>query len=270
MVSKKILDHSSKKDYPLVSVIMPAYNAEKYIGKAIESILQQTFVNFELIIIDDFSTDNTYDLITKYRKKDKRIIILRNGRNLKLSKTLNKGILYAKGKYIARMDADDWSYKYRLEKQYTFLEEHKDVGIVGGAMKIVNEKDHIIGLRTYHETDSAIRNNIFWYSPFCHPVIMIRKSILNRAGNYKDEYNPAEDYELYFRLGKYSRFANLHDVLLKYRVVGKSMTTGSTRNMEKQTIRIRQKYGGMKNYNQSFLQKIYNWLHLLSLYIIPS
>lgn len=255
---------------PLVSVLMPAYNAEKYIGEAIESILNQTYKNLELIIIDDCSTDDTWKIIQEYQKKDKRIIGVINNKNLKLSLTLNKGIQMAKGEYIARMDADDISTSDRIQNQVEFLEQNKEVGILGGIMEIIDTKGNYLGKRSYPQDDKLIRKKLFRYSPFSHPLIMIRKKILSKSGLYNDTFNPAEDYELYFRIGKFAKFANLPQVLLKYRIVPKSMTTGGTKKMEMQTIKIRDMYGKMSPYKMSLTDKIYNTLHFMSLFIVPS
>ncbi len=265
MVPKKPL----KSKTPAISVIMPAYNAEKYIASAIDSILLQTFKDFELIIVDDSSTDKTWDIVKKYIK-GKRIIASRNNKNLKLSKTLNAAIEKSRGKYLARMDADDWSYPNRLDKQYKFMEKYKNVGIVGGQMEIVKEDGTSMGKRRYAKDDKSLRKNIFWFSPFSHPLIMIRKSILDRVGMYNPQFNPAEDYELYFRIGKISKFANLPETLLKYRVIAKSMTTGSTKKMELQTIKIRNMYANSKEYKMTHPQRIYNILQLISTHIVPS
>lgn len=169
---------------PLVSVLMPAYNAEKYITEAIESILNQTYKNFEFIIIDDCSTDKTWKIIQKYQKKDQRIIIFRNKENLNLGKTLNLGINNAKGKYIARMDADDISLPYRLEMQVKFLEDNPRVGIVGSNLIIIDKNNYPIATRRYPLKDKDIRNKIFLYNPFAHPVIMYRKNVVQKAGLY--------------------------------------------------------------------------------------
>lgn len=255
---------------PLVSVVMPAYNASAYIADAIESILNQTYNKFELIIVDDCSRDGTADIIKKYAKRDKRIIFLQNKKNLKLSKTLNYGIEMAKGKYIARMDADDYSYHDRLEKQVSYFERHPTVGILGGSMEMFTTENKIIGIRKYPTQDNEIRKNLYWFSPFSHPLIMIRKAVLDTVGYYNDYYNPAEDYELYFRIGKVSEFANLKDTLLRYRIVSKSMTTGNTKNMELKTIEIRDLYSKDAMYPMTLIQHLYNLVHKLSLYIVPS
>ncbi len=253
---------------PIVSVILPAYNAEKYLSAALESILAQSFTDFECIVIDDCSTDSTWSIAQQYADRDARVKVLKNEKNLKLSGTLNRGIHLATGKYIARMDADDWSYPERLAIQVRYLNDHPDTGICGGSMEVCNEKLNVQGRRAYNLTDQVIRKKIFFYSPFSHPLVMMRKSVLDMVGYYREEYNPAEDYELYFRIGEKSLFANVPDTLLKYRVVPHSMTTGSTKKMELVTIRIRKEYAAI--YGMSFFGKIYNFLQYCSLFFIPS
>jgi glycosyltransferase involved in cell wall biosynthesis len=255
---------------PLVSVLMPAYNAEKYIGEAIESILNQTFKDFEFIIVNDGSKDNTLKIIEKYKNRDSRIILINNSVNLKISKSLNTGINLSKGKYIARMDADDYSYPHRLERQFKFMENNPSIGVLGGAMEIINENGKSIGKRTYASKDKEIRRKMFRYSPFSHPLIMIRKSVLDLAGLYNSRYDSAEDYELYFRLGVYTKFANLSDVLLRYRERSKSITLGSTKKMELKTIKIRNENLKNKEYKVTTLDNVYNYLHLFSIYTLPS
>lgn len=256
---------------PRISVILTTYNSGQFIGRSIESILDQTFSNFEFIIIDDCSSDQTWDRIQEYATKDKRIIARRNDRNMNLSATLNQGIAMAKGEYIARMDHDDISLNQRLEKQLNFLDTHPEVGIVGGGIEIIDEQDRTLGFRKYKLTDQDIRKKIFFYSPFCHPATMIRKSILDMSGNYDATFAPADDYELYFRLGMQGEFANLQDILLKYRVIKKtSMTTGGTKRMEIKTIQARLKYANNPLYKMDFIDYSYTALHYLSLYLVPS
>ncbi len=211
---------------------MPAYNAEKYIGEAIESILNQTFKDFELIIIDDCSSDATPEIIKKYAAKDARIASFRNEKNLMVSHTLNKGLLLTKGKYIARMDADDWSYPDRLQKQFDYMEAHLEVGVSGGTMEVCNEKLERIGYRRYNLTDTEIRKKLFRYSPFSHPLVILRAEVAK-----KFEYGPvlaiAQDYDLYFRIGKISNFGNIEDVLMKYRMVNQGTSISKARIQER-------------------------------------
>lgn len=259
-----------KRTKPSITVLMAAYNSEKYIPIAIESILNQTYKNFELIIIDDCSKDNTCTIIKKYAKKDKRIIAYRNQKNIKSCQTLINGMKLAKGKYIAIMDNDDWSYPYRLEKQYNYLESHPKVGVIGGTLVIMNENGNVFAQREYNLTNEAIRKMLFKHSPFAHPLIMLRKSVLQEVGYYDPDFAPADDYELYFRIGKVSEFANLPDKLLKYRVLSNSITNKSTKIMELKTILIRNKYKNSIPYKMSISDYIYNTLQYWSIFLIPS
>ena len=249
---------------PLVSVVMPAYNAEKYISEAIESILGQTFENFELIIIDDGSTDDTLRIINKYSQADERIAVLKNDRNLGVSRTTNKGIEVARGKYIAIMNADDVSLPERLEKEFRFLEENPEVGIVGGTMLVVSAGGRVLGDRRYYIRDEEIRKHIFRFSPFSHPTVMIRKAVLEKSGLYDPYYKSAGDYELYFRIGMHAKFANLKDRLVRYRIVSGSLTTGGLKTMELKTIEARRKFFDSHAYQANKIEKFYNFLHLLS------
>lgn len=258
-------------ELPRVSVLMPAYNAEKYIGEAIESILNQTFNDFEFIIIDDCSTDRTWEIIQQYAKKDGRILSLQNDKNLKLSATLNRGIGLAKGKYIARMDADDWSYPDRLKKQVDFMEEHLEIGISGGTMEVCDVNLVTQGYRQYDLTDAVIRRNIFKYSPFSHPLIILRADVFKEdVFGSRIEYNLGfvEDYELYFRIGNLSQFGNLKDVLLKYRVVGTGISESKARRQEQLTLYVRLKAVFEFGYQMRCVDKLYFLCQLLSMYII--
>lgn len=252
-----------------ISVLMPAYNAERYIALAIESILNQTFKDFEFIIVDDGSTDNTPSIIQDFAKKDKRIVPVRHKENLEICRALNTGIELARGKYIARMDADDWSYPNRLEKQYKFMEKHPEVGISGGSMEIINKNGKQIGIRRYNLTDVEIRKKIFRYSPFSHPLIIIRKNILDKTGFYNPNLVYAEDYDLYFRIGKFAKFDNLDNILLKYRMLKENSTSKRLREMELKTLAIRKKAVREYGYKMSLVDKIYLILQYSSILIIP-
>lgn len=255
---------------PLVSIIMPAWNAEKFISHAIESMLNQTLNDFEFIIIDDFSTDGTKKIIKEYQKQDSRIKIISNKSNVKLAKSLNIGIQSAKGKYIARMDADDDSLPERLELQVNYMNAHPEVGIVGGSMNIIDVNGRKIGTREYPLDDQAIRTKLFRFSPFSHPLVMMQKEALTHVGLYDPAWNPAEDYELYFRIGNKYKFGNLKDYLLNYRILSSSMTSTSILKMEKRTLEIRDLYKKSTKYKYTISDKIYRTLEQISTYILPS
>lgn len=252
----------------LISVLMPAYNAEKYIGEAIESILSQTYKNFEFIIIDDCSTDKTGEIIEKYKKKDKRIKAYKNKKNIYIAANRNELIKLAKGKYIAWQDADDISLPQRLEHQYKFLEKNPKVGIVGGYLQFFNDKEGNTSVRKYSANDEELRRKIFRYSPVAQPTAMIRRKILSEVGVYNLKYPPAEDIDMSFRIGKKCKFANLQEITLRYRENETSATFKKLKKIELSTIEIRNKYS-KQGYKMTLKDKIYNLCQYISIYIIP-
>ncbi|MDO8610501.1 MAG: glycosyltransferase family 2 protein, partial [bacterium] len=167
---------------PLVSVVMPVHNAQKYIGSAIESILNQTLKDLELIIVNDCSTDKTLDIIISFSKRDARIKILNNKMRLDIAASLNKGIRTAQSNIIARMDSDDISLTNRLILQYELINSSKDIVAVGSDIIIINSTGDEIGLRKYPNSSTELKNCLFKYSPFAHPVVMFRKDVFEEVG----------------------------------------------------------------------------------------
>ena len=192
------------KNHPFVSVLIPNYNCEKYIGESIKSILDQTYKNFECIIVDDCSTDNSWKIIQTYAKKDKRIKCVRNETNLKIVKSRNKlfDLASSKSKYYAIFDSDDISMPERLEKQVKFLELNKRVMLLGGQLKIIDEDSKEFARRKYPITNKQILKKILLYSVFAQPSVMIRKDVLKKIGYYDLKFTgiPCEDYDLWLRV----------------------------------------------------------------------
>jgi len=200
---------------PLITVLMPVYNAAPYLAEAIDSILNQRFKDFEFLIINDGSTDNSLEIINSY--KDKRILLINNGQNIKLIATLNKGIELAQGKYIARMDADDISLPERLEKQVQFMETHPEVGLCGSFVRTVGlAKNYDVHYACSHD---EIKFNLFFDTHFPHPAAFIRKSVLSE-NNLKFDFGfiHAEDFELWNRMAQHTRLAILPEILVHKRV----------------------------------------------------
>ncbi len=219
-------------DYqPKVSVLMPVYNGELYLREAIDSILNQTFTDFELIAIDDGSTDGSVAVIKTYT--DPRIRLIANPVNQGLGCILNQGNELARAEYIARMDCDDISLPTRLEKQVRYLDRHPDVAIVGaqaiyiGTNGEITDNQHMI-LRPLEQ--SSIRWTSSYENPFYHPLVMYRKQILwVKLGGYDPTVSIAEDYEMWLRLlDRNYQGANLAEVLLKYRIHPKSMMNSAS------------------------------------------
>lgn len=206
------------KNTPLISVVIPVYNGNGFLTAAIDSILNQTYTNIEVIAIDDGSTDNSYEILKNLAQKDNRLRIYRNKKNLNISRTLNKGIKLAKGQYIARMDADDIALPNRFEQQMKFLKNHPQVVILGGQCKTIDTTGKLIGKKLFPITDKQIREALYTTNPIQHPTAIINKAILPRNFSwYNPELPPAEDYDLFFRLGQFGKYHNLPVFLLKYR-----------------------------------------------------
>lgn len=200
---------------PKVSVIMPAYNAEKYIAEAIDSILAQTYTDYEFIIINDCSTDRTEEIILSF--KDSRIVYLKNEENMGVAKTLNRGLSVARGEYIARMDADDISLPERFEKQIQYLDAHKDVAVLGTALvrfgtDIVDEK------RSFSTDCRQMKTDMFFSCGLAHPSVMMRRKEILELGGYDAAYNGMEDYALWCRVCKSYCVTTLPETLLRYRI----------------------------------------------------
>ena len=253
---------------PPVSVLMPAYNAKRYIAEAIESILAQTFCDFELIICEDRSNDMTWQIIERYASKDKRIKPFKNDKNLGISGNRNKLISLASGKYIVWQDADDISMPYRLELQYQYMEQNPDVGIIGGWLQFFNNNGEQ-NIRKYASDDTILRSKIFRYSPVAQPAAMIRKKCLDEAGMYDLRYPPAEDLDMSFRIGMNYKFANIPRVLIKYRENISSATFTRLKTMELNTLDIRWKYARSGKYAMTVADRIYNFLHYASIFVVP-
>jgi len=199
---------------PKISVVMPVYDAEKYLSEAIQSVLTQTFSDFEFIISYDESADGSLEIIKKYQNMDDRIVLL-TGNSRGLVRSLNDAIDIAKGEYIARMDADDISLPSRFEDQLNYIDK-EELDICGTFIKSFNE-NNCFGITEYPEKDQDVKFVLMFMTSFAHPSVIIRKSIFNRL-KY-ESYKYAEDYKLWTDVAlKGYRMGNLNKALLKYRV----------------------------------------------------
>ena len=213
----------SRRPVPAVSVILSAYNAEQYLGEAIESILAQTFTDFELLVVNDGSTDRTADIVRGYA--DYRVQLVTNPSNLGLAKSLNQGIAVARGRYIARQDADDFSLPERLQKQFDFMERHSQVAVLGTGRRILSSSGPIksgrMPMASPSFSDMLKSNRIVGASA------MIRKKRLDEVGGYDDFFRQADDYELWLRITKKYSVANLPEALYVVRRNQDSLTRSS-------------------------------------------
>ncbi len=198
----------------LVSILLPVYNAGEYLKQAIESILNQSYQNFEFIIINDGSTDNSEKVVKSFT--DKRIQYV-SQTNIGLAATLNKGLGMSKGIYIARQDQDDISHPDRLKKQVEFLENHKEVILLGTRAKVVSDNGDVLSYHD-HATDSAVlKLDLLFDNCFVHSSVMFRKEVIESIGKYSTDKAIYEDYELWSRFSEKGNVANLREVMVDYR-----------------------------------------------------
>jgi glycosyltransferase involved in cell wall biosynthesis len=254
---------------PALSVLMPAFNAAAYLRAAMDSILAQTHRDFELVVVDDASTDATWSILGEYASADARVRLLRNECNAKIARTLNRGIEAARGRYIVRMDADDWSYPDRLAKQLRFMDAHPRVVVSGGTVEICDEALAPINRRRYPRTDAEIRDRMFFFSPFCHPAIICRTEALRAAGGYNETLEVAQDYDLYFRLGRLGELANLDDCIHRLRTHRGSSSIRRGAMQERNTLYIRLKAVVEYGYEMKRGARAYLALQYLSSFLVP-
>ncbi len=223
---------------PMVSILMPVYNTAPYLCEAMDSILSQSFVDFELIVLDDCSPDNAAEILDSY--SDPRIIRYRGEKNVGLSNVLNVGIELARGKYIARMDSDDISLPERLHIQVDYLETHPDVDLVSVGMQLFGAKEEI-WMR--EQNPEKVKITALFHSPVLHASSMWRKDSFENLGlRFSQEMVPAEDYDLWTRaLINGLKLVNLPDVLYKYRIHPNQATTQSDKTTAKCKI-VQQNY----------------------------
>lgn len=225
----------------LVSVVMPVFNGEKYLKEAIESILNQTYKNFEFLIINDGSTDRSVDIIKKYQNIDKRIYLINNEKNKGIVYSLNKGLSSAKGKYILRMDCDDISFSNRIEEQILFMEKNKHIGISGTWVRINTN-----GMYKNYKNKTkfpAIKAGLLFNNMLAHPTFIIRKELIEKHNlSYNENFKGCEDYGLLIDGMKYFQIEILPEILFEYRINEIGITQTLNNKLEEKYINLRKIY----------------------------
>jgi len=247
-----------------ITVIMPVYNCVRYVQEAVDSILEQTFTDFEFLIIDDASTDGTLAILKQYT--DPRIKLIEKPQNSGYTNSLNYGLSIAKGKYIARMDGDDVSTPDRLQIQYTYMELHEKIVVCGTAIQILGTDNIYIGPENYED----IKISLLKENCLAHPSVMIRLSVLKeRLISYDVTAEPAEDYRLWVRLCKYGELYNYPKVMLHYRLHNSQVSQQRSLQQSKSAIisrieMLKLVYGDMTENEMNLLVKIFNNLKVLT------
>ena len=207
-----------------VSVIMSAYNAEKFVADSIRSILDQTYGNWEFIIINDCSSDNTSHIIEQFSNNDHRIKLIHNKENLGPYPSANIGLKYARGEFIARLDADDVSEPLRLEKQVNFLNTHPDTALVGSGAYLIDDLGRKGGKINVISRDSIVRKLMTRVNLFTHSSIIVRREVIEDVGGYREKFRYVADYDLYLRLIDIYKLSNVSDYLIGWRTPNTSIT----------------------------------------------
>lgn len=204
---------------PLISIVMPVYNAAKFLPACLRSIKAQTHKNWELIAVDDHSTDNSLTILKKFAKTDKRIKIFTNPRNLGTSSTANLAISHAKSKFIARMDADDIMYSTRLEQQLKALQTHPSVVVLGSQCDLIDASGHRTGKKLFPTCPKNIFNMLFWACPVQQPTIMVNTNKLPDGFRwYADGVKTGEEINFLIRISKYGSIVNSKKIFHSYRI----------------------------------------------------
>ena len=224
------------KDNCRLTVLLPVYNGAAFVQEALTSILEQTFSEFEFLIIDDGSTDATYEILSSCR--DPRIRLLRNHNNLGLARSLNRGLTVARGQYIARMDADDVSWRHRLRVQTDFMDAHPEVGVCGAWIEVIG--DGVKQVWRYPSDHDTIRTRLLFESTLAHPVVMMKRRLLeDKRLSYDESFAAAQDYELWSRAARGGVLANLSEVLLTHRLHGEQVGQRKAESQQAGAAKVR-------------------------------
>lgn len=221
---------------PKISVVMSVYNGERFLQAAVDSILQQTYSDFEFIIIDDHSSDATEQILNGF--SDQRIVRIKNDHNLGQTRSLNIGIRAARGEYIARMDADDISLEERFAAQVQALDSQPDLGVLGGWVQPISSTGAMVSPAYQYDADPIYLHwMLHFYTLLPHPAVMARKSVLFEAGLYDETLHHAQDFDLWSRVSAISRVSNLQQVILLYRLHEKNMSKAFSENQKQEAYR---------------------------------
>ncbi len=219
---------------PTVSVIMAVHNGEPYLADSIDSILGQSFEDFEFLIVDDASTDATAAILADYAARDPRIRVLSPNTRLGFTAALNVAVDEVRGDVIARHDADDLSHPDRLQRQLAALREDDQLGLLGTSYHVIDSEGRHLKSEELHTSDAALRWLSLFHNPFCHTSVMVRRALVERAGGYDETLPFSQDFDLWTRIMAYTRVANLADPLVSWRTHPTSIS--SSRRVEQQQI----------------------------------
>lgn len=255
---------------PDITVLTSVFNEDKqFLKESVQSVLCQTYENFEYIIIDDGSSDmECHSMLEHLSRQDTRIRLLRNTKNIGLTRSLNRGLQEARGHYLARIDSDDLSAPNRLERQLTFMEQHPDHALIGSWAYIINQDDEIIEEKKFFVSSEDIQKHILSFNFFTHSSLFFRTDIVQRAGGYTPAIEHAQDYDLILKFASNHKLANIDEFLCFYRITPKSISESRYKKQEYFAVSARLRalfqYGFKKRYAYQAA------LPILSFCLLPS
>ena len=239
------------KNNPIISIILPVYNSENYILECLESIKIQTMQNFEVILIDDKSTDKSPEIINNYLKIIcVKFKIIRNKSNIGITRSLNKAFKISNSKYIARIDADDINKPDRFEIQFKYLEKNHDISLVGSNVEYINKDGKFIEYSDLPLNHLDIKSSLFLYNPMVHSTIFFRKKIFS-YNPYNEKFHTSQDYDMYCRIINSHKFANIKKPLVKFRFHNQSISSHKEK-LQKKNSHIIQELYYKKNFKNLF------------------
>lgn len=262
---------NNNHNQPLVSVVIPVYNAGRYLRDALNSIVQQIYSNLEILCFDDGSNDNSAAILEEFKKYDKRIKVYKNKKNRGIGDTAQRLCELAKGKYIARMDADDVSFLNRIEKQVKFLEENPETVALGGQCITIDTTNHITGFKVFPLEHEKIYKMLYTAVSIQQGTMIINKSLLPENYLwYDNSLSPMDDLDFFFRLFSFGKVANLPDLILEYREYSNSSSLRDPKRSFYLTYNIRKKATKEYGYIPTAVDRFFNLLQYLAVYLLPS
>jgi glycosyltransferase involved in cell wall biosynthesis len=252
-----------------LTVVLPVYNGQRYLRDAIESILGQSYRDFELLIVDDGSSDSTPNILAHFADRDRRIRLLRHG-NKGVGYSIQRGMREARGKLIAEIGADDIVLPDRFRKQVTFFENNPDYVLLGGQLSIIDGRGRRIGMRRYPKTDEQLRKALVEYNPFGGSSLMYRRQAALDSGGYTSRFQTCEDYDFLLRLSKLGKIANHPDTLSEYRLHGGATKSQKTLQQLKDTLAVKRVAYSEYGYRETPKARLVNLVEAAMLVLPPS
>lgn len=255
---------------PTISVVMSAFNEADFVRDALDSILTQTFQDFEIIIVDDASTDETGAILDAFAQIDARITVLHNRTNMRMASSVNKAMKIARGRYIVRMDADDISLPTRFEKQFNYLEKHPQTVAVGSQCYTINERGTVTGEKLFPLTHDRVYEYIYRFVPVQQPSMMIaRHRLPKNFVMHSTSCRIGEEIELLFKLFQYGKVENLPQKLLKYRIHAHNTSFQNVKESFINTFRFRFQAISRYGYRPSFTGIVYSLCQATAILLLP-